>query len=785
VARALLLTECLQNDFVAPVGPHDPLPNALHVGHDEARRLLGPEPRSGPVGRFMSWAHDQVTKGLGVIHVRDWHDVHDPLQQGHLRQFGEHCLAGTAGAGFVFPAPSLPGLSIVDATTLNDFHDTRLAHELAPYAGAQKLRVGIVGVWTEAKVSFLAYELRTRYPDFELAVCGALCASSSRAEHHHALEQLARVLAVEVFASVGEFSDWLAQDRLELPLPGLVEGRPRLLLEDRAVDEATLGAEEQSLVRYLFRDCQKVELDVLDGGFSGNRVLGAIGTDLDGHRQVPHVVKIGPQDSIGRERAHFERVESVLGNSAPRITDFADFGRKGALKYRYASMGGGFSTTFQKQYRSGQPLEQLTRVLHVVFEEQLGRLYAAARRERCNLLDHYGFSPKWTESVRDRVVELTGAPPAEDGLWFPTSSRADGSPDPNGPRIALYDLVRFYGERLGQFPADQREGAYFSFVHGDLNGANIIVDGQQNVWLIDFFHTRRAHVLSDLIKLENDVLYIMTELAEDTALAQAMRFTDALLEVSDLGTPLPSETPVSGVEFERAWGTLRVLRGFYPGLIGSDRSVLQSWIGLLRYAVHTLSFDEPTRRQRRWALYAACRLAEKVDATYRSTDRLRVSWLPGRHTATGRVGLTLLPGRRDQHRDLSRDLDVLEFERTSHVLCLISDDEMHDYGVPGLVEAYRQRGLEVYRLPIRDQGVSAVEEMQRAVAWMREAVARGGSVVVHCVGGLGRSGLAAAAFLREQGLSAHEAIRLVREARSPRALETPVQEQFVEDYPAG
>jgi protein-tyrosine phosphatase len=287
----------------------------------------------------------------------------------------------------------------------------------------------------------------------------------------------------------------------------------------------------------------------------------------------------------------------------------------------------------------------------------------------------------------------------------------------------------------------------------------------------------------DLIKLENDVLYIMTDLVDDAALGRAMRFTDALLEVSDLAAGLPSEVPVEGAEFARAWATLRVLREFYPRLVSSDRSVVQLLVGQLRYAVHTSSFDEPTTRQRRWALYTACRLAEKVDAAYRASHRLRVFWLPPEFTSTGRIGLTILPGRRDHQRDVSRDLDVLEHEQTTHVLCLLSDDEMATYGVSAALEAYRQRGFDVYQLPIHDQGISAVDEMQRAVAWMRAAVDHGATVVVHCVGGLGRSGLAAAAFLRERGLDASDAIRVVREARSPRALETREQEAFVEGYP--
>ena len=43
----VLITQCLQRDFVDPIGPHDPLPNLLHVGYSEAARLLGPSRRRG------------------------------------------------------------------------------------------------------------------------------------------------------------------------------------------------------------------------------------------------------------------------------------------------------------------------------------------------------------------------------------------------------------------------------------------------------------------------------------------------------------------------------------------------------------------------------------------------------------------------------------------------------------------------------------------------------------------------------------------------------------------
>src|SRR5262249_33763921 len=43
-APSLLFTQCLQNDFVKPVGRYDVVPNRLHVGFAEALRLMGEIP---------------------------------------------------------------------------------------------------------------------------------------------------------------------------------------------------------------------------------------------------------------------------------------------------------------------------------------------------------------------------------------------------------------------------------------------------------------------------------------------------------------------------------------------------------------------------------------------------------------------------------------------------------------------------------------------------------------------------------------------------------------------
>ena len=143
--HALLLTQCLQNDFVQPLGKYDALPNMLHVGYDEARRLMGEDPAEGPVARVMRWAYQQPESDLTLIHIHDWHNPDDPFQAEHFRQFGAHCVAGTEGARFAFAEDVETfhrNVSTIDSPGLNDFIGTNLAEALAPFAN-QPLRVGV------------------------------------------------------------------------------------------------------------------------------------------------------------------------------------------------------------------------------------------------------------------------------------------------------------------------------------------------------------------------------------------------------------------------------------------------------------------------------------------------------------------------------------------------------------------------------------------------------------------------------------------------------------------
>jgi len=298
----------------------------------------------------------------------------------------------------------------------------------------------------------------------------------------------------------------------------------------------------------------------------------------------------------------FEQIEEILGNSAPSVKGFVDLGDRAGIKYSFAAMGDGRVRTLKDLFET-EPTETIEAVMADALDHVLGPLYAAAVFERLPLLDHYLFAPRWADAVAARITAL-GHDAAAPTLTFP-----GGATVPN-PHPFYADVLN----RPGLAAADTGYH-YVSYVHGDLNAANILVDAKANVWVIDFFHAARGHVLKDLAKLENDLLFILTPVADEAELVQALAITAALREVEDLAAPLPPMPDVvTAPALQRAWDLVALLRRVAGRLCRDDTAPWQYDVARLRYAVHTLGFDESSPIQKQWALATAGLLAADVTA---------------------------------------------------------------------------------------------------------------------------------------------------------------------------
>jgi protein-tyrosine phosphatase len=172
------------------------------------------------------------------------------------------------------------------------------------------------------------------------------------------------------------------------------------------------------------------------------------------------------------------------------------------------------------------------------------------------------------------------------------------------------------------------------------------------------------------------------------------------------------------------------------------------------------------------------------------SDPIQVDFLPEDEVGTpGRLGMTFAPGMwagsvgGRWERDLAADMRALEEEHEANVLVsLMEKHEYRGYQIPELLEKDTIGGIEILRFAIKDMGVPQEAESERFQTFVKYVVQRleqGQNVVVHCRGGLGRTGTLAACVLVALGQhTAREAINAVRAARKG-TVQTREQEDFV------
>ena len=114
------------------------------------------------------------------------------------------------------------------------------------------------------------------------------------------------------------------------------------------------------------------------------------------------------------------------------------------------------------------------------------------------------------------------------------------------------------------------------------------------------------------------------------------------------------------------------------------------------------------------------------------------------------------------------------------VVSALPEEESSRLGLATEGELLAQAGIEFLRFPVEDFGVpSDVEAADRFVAEIGDRLVGGGSVLVHCRGGIGRCSTLAAAVLCALGEGPEEAMSTLSAARGMRVPETQGQRMWV------
>jgi len=206
-----------QNDFIKRIGSEETPPNELHVGHEASIKLRGQGGSLDPFVEMVARCFDDSITGtdkLRVILDEDWH----PKHCNEFDVWGKHCEKGTDGAKLPEELEQYrfhPRCHSIRANSINISTDHRFEKTIEEAIGNTKpnrIRAGIIGVYTEIKVEYLIIALNTVYPRLNfrnIGVCEPLCASQHKEDHEQAIRKF-RSFGVEVFEDREEYCrEWL------------------------------------------------------------------------------------------------------------------------------------------------------------------------------------------------------------------------------------------------------------------------------------------------------------------------------------------------------------------------------------------------------------------------------------------------------------------------------------------------------------------------------------------------------------------------------------------------
>ena len=156
---------------------------------------------------------------------------------------------------------------------------------------------------------------------------------------------------------------------------------------------------------------------------------------------------------------------------------------------------------------------------------------------------------------------------------------------------------------------------------------------------------------------------------------------------------------------------------------------------------------------------------------------------------TGKLFLTCFPGLNEEKifdQDLFQSiLSTFSELGCSTIVSLIEDKEFDEIcGKENFLDQIRKYDYQWHHLPIVDFKVPDKEFFRnwgQVCLSLKLELQRGNSIVLHCKGGIGRSGTVAAMLLIEYGEENSVAIQHVRQKRQG-AIENQLQEDFVLNF---
>jgi anti-anti-sigma factor len=379
---------------------------------------------------------------------------------------------------------------------------------------------------------------------------------------------------------------------------GIREGREKLLAV-QVENGAPLRDEWETIARRLYRDCRRVVLTPLHGGFMSNTFRVA-SYDADDRRLLPTVLKIGGVALTEREEdANRRYVQTFILNNSTTLLGGAAAGDWAGLRYNFLGVTGPHSSLeWLRNHYERRPVEDVLRLVHTLFTQVLKPWYGQPRWEPVALYaehDPRRLFPTLCEAGQQVLgvsADTERIPCPELGVDLPNPFHAlQHEFEPRRHRSRLW---------------------YTSICHGDLNMQNVLVDERDNIYVIDFSETRPRNIVSDFARLEPILKFEMVPIENETDLRQMLQFERGLLSSKALNDSPPMTYPGTNAAVDKAYEVITLLRRLADTATIFETDMVPYWLALLEWTLPVVLYRQASPWQKRYAAFSAGLLCDAI-----------------------------------------------------------------------------------------------------------------------------------------------------------------------------